>query len=197
MNTQLDINTRRRPFRLHVVTLLVIVVVLLVLGGPSARAQTATTTKTPPPTDNSVVDSSLTFSAKGTVNDPSGAITVSGSVLVAARRVIDSTTTTIPPLVVLDLDFSKLQGTSGNGKTQKVYVTGDNHATEIRPLQASDTIIVTCPYFESTKDGLSAKSMLVTATLNFDIGTGKLTSGSISVGNNVTTSAAVGTFTVN
>jgi hypothetical protein len=199
MNTQLDINTRRRPFRPHVVTVLVTVVVLLVLGGPSTQAQTTTTTntKTPPPTDNSVVDSSLTVSAKGTVNDPSGAITVSGSVVVAARMVIDSTTATTPPIVMLDLDFSKLQGTSGNGKTQKVYLTGDNHASEIRPLQASDTIIVTCPYFESTKDGMSAKTMLVTATLNFDIGTGKLTSGSISVGNNVTTSAAVGSFTVN
>ena len=197
MKTELDIDTRRRPFRPHVVTVLVIVVGLLVLAGPSARAQTTTTAKAPPPTDNSVVDSSLTVTAKGTVNDPSGAITVSGSVVVAARRVIDSTTATTPPIVILDFDFSKLQGTSGNGKTQKVYVTGDNHASEIRPLQASDTIIVTCPYFESTKDGLSAKSMLVTATLNFDIGTGKLTSGSISVGNNVTTSAAVGTFTVN
>ena len=197
MKTELDIATRRRPFRPHVVTVLVIAVGLLVLAGPSARAQTTTTAKAPPPTDNSVVDSSLTVTAKGTVNDPSGAITVSGSVVVAARRVIDSTTATTPPIVILDFDFSKLQGTSGNGKTQKVYVTGDNHASEIRPLQASDTIIVTCPYFESTKDGLSAKSMLVTATLNFDIGTGKLTSGSISVGNNVTTSAAVGTFTVN
>lgn len=197
MNTTLDITTRQRQFRLHVVTVLLIAVALLVLGGTSARAQTTTNTKTPPPTDNSVVDSSLTVSAKGTVNDPSGAITISGSVIVVARRVIDSTTTTTPPIVMLDLDFSNLQGTSGNGKTQKVYVTGDNHATEIRPLQASDTIIVTCPYFESTTDGLSAKTMLVTATLNFDVGTGKLTSGSISVGNNVTTSAAVGTFTVN
>lgn len=197
MNRQLDINTRRRSLRPHVVTHMAIVVVLVVLAGPSAQAQTTTTAKTPPPTDNSVVDSSLTVSAKGTLNDPSGAISVSGSVVVAARRVIDSTSATTPPIVVLDFDFSNLQGTSGNGKTQKVYVTGDNHATEIRPLQASDTIIVTCPYFESTKDGLSAKSMLVTATLNFDIATGKLTSGSISVGNNVTTSAAVGTFSVN
>lgn len=197
MKTQLDIDTRRRPFRPHVVTVLFIVVGLLVLAGPSAQAQTTTTAKAPPPTDNSVVDSSLTVTAKGTINDPSGAITVSGSVVVAARRVIDSTTATTPPIIILDFDFSKLQGTSGNGKTQKVYVTGDNHATEIRPLQASDTIIVTCPYFESTNDGLSAKAMLVTATLNFDIDSGKLTSGSISVGNNVTTSATVGTFTVN
>jgi hypothetical protein len=37
--------------------------------------------------------------------------------------------------------------------------------------------------------------MLVTATLNFDTTTGKLTSGSISIGNNVVTSAAVGTIT--
>jgi hypothetical protein len=156
----------------------------------NSTATTDTTTRTA--TDNNtVVDSSITISAKGTVNDPSGAITVSGSVIVNARRVIDSTAVS-GPLVVLDLDFSKLQGTSGSLKSLTTYVTGDNHATEIRPLQASDTIIVTCPYFDSTKDGLSARSMLITATLNFDVSTGKLTSGSITIGNNVTTSATLG-----
>jgi hypothetical protein len=99
------------------------------------------------------------------------------------------------PVVLLDLDFSQLRGTSGSLKTLKTYVTGDNHASELRPFQASDTIIVTSPYFDSTKDGLSARTMLVTATLNFDTTTGKLTSGSISIGNNVVTSAAVGTVT--
>lgn len=197
MNTELTIKMRRRRFSPNVVTLLVLVVVVLVLG-PSVHAQTTTNstattdTTTRTATDNNtVVDSSITISAKGTVNDPSGAITVSGSVIVNARRVIDSTAVS-GPLVVLDLDFSKLQGTSGSLKSLTTYVTGDNHATEIRPLQASDTIIVTCPYFDSTKDGLSARSMLITATLNFDVSTGKLTSGSITIGNNVTTSATLG-----
>ena len=190
MNTQLIIKTRRPVFRPNLVTLLLGVVVLLVLATPSARAQTTTDTTS---ADNTVVDSSITISAKGTVNDPGGAITVSGSVIINARRVIDSTLATSTPIVVLDLDFSRLKGTSGSLKTLKVYVTGDNHATEMRPLQASDTIIVTCPYFESTKDALSARTMLVTATLNFDISTGKVTSGSIAIGNNVVTSSMVGT----
>jgi hypothetical protein len=99
------------------------------------------------------------------------------------------------PIVVLDIDFSNLKGTSGSLKTLTTYVTGENHATELRPLQATDTIIVTCPYFDSSKDALSARSMLVTATLNFDISSGKLASGSISIGNNVITSKEVGTFT--
>ena len=184
MNTSLNVETQRPLF----ITLLVGFVVL-VLGGPSAQAQTTTATATP-----AVVDSSITISASGTVNDPSGAITVSGKVIVNCRRVID-TTGASPPLVVLDFDFSNLQGTSGSLKTLKVYVTGQNHATELRPFQASDTIIVTCPYYDSTKDALSASSMLVTATLNFDISSGKLMSGSINIGNNVVTSAAVGTFT--
>jgi hypothetical protein len=88
-----------------------------------------------------------------------------------------------------------LKGTSGTKTTLKTYVTGDNHASEMRPLQASDTIIVSTPYYDSTKDALSARTMLVTATLNFDIGTGKLTSGSLSIGNNIVTSAAVGSTT--
>jgi hypothetical protein len=76
-----------------------------------------------------------------------------------------------------------------------VFVTGGNHATEIRPLQVSDTIIVTVPYYDSTKDVLTAKSMLATVALNFDVSTGKVTSGSITIGNNVVTAAQVGTTT--
>ena len=193
MNTQLNIKTRRSLFSPFVVTLLVGIVVVLVSGRPSVQAQTTTTAAAPAAT----VDSSITLSAKGTVNDPNGTITFSGSVIVNSRRVIDTSSAALPPLVLLDFDFSKLSGTSGTPKTLKVYVTGDNHAAEIRPLQASDTIIVTCPYFDSTKDALSARSMLVTTTLSFDVSTGKVTGGSISIGDNVVTSAAVGTITAN
>lgn len=186
MNTTLNVKTRRLFSSL--VTLVFGLFVVLVLGGPPAQAQTETTTTA------ETVDSSVAISVRGTVDDPNGSITVSGSVIVNSRRVIDTTGKT-PPIVVLDLDFSKLQGTSGSLKTLKVYVTGENHASELRPLLASDTIIVTCPYYESTKDGLSAKTMLVTATLNFDISTGKVTGGSINVGNNVVTREALGDTT--
>src|ERR1043166_686266 len=200
MNTHLKIKMRRLLFSPSFVTLSVgIVVVLAMLAGGGSSVQAQTTAAAPPSTAPAIVDSSLTISAKGTVNDPNGTITVSGSVIVNCRRVLDtSTNTTTPasPVVLLDLDFSKLSGTSGSTKTTlKTYVTGDNHASELRPLQASDTIIVTSPYFDSTKDVLSARTMLVTATLNFDTTTGKLTSGSISIGNNVVTAAAVGTIT--
>jgi len=198
MNTQLNIKTLRRLFSPNVVTLLAFVVVMLVLSSSSVRAQTATTTTTDTTAtttttaDTPVVDSSITLPAKGTVNDPGGAIPFNGNVIVTARRVID-TTKISPPLVVLDIDLSGLQGSTGTLKTTVTYVTGGNHATEIRPLQASDTVIVTCPYYDSTKDALSARTMLITATLNFDISTGKVTSGSITIGNNTVTSAMVGT----
>ena len=187
MNKEININTRRRLFSTNVVTLLVGIVMVLVFGGSSVQAQTSTETTTPDP-----IDSSITIPVKGTVNDPSGAITVTGNVIVTARRVIDNTSPTASPIVVLDLDFSKVTGTSGSLKTLTTYVTGDNHATELRPLQVSDKIIVTCPYYDNTKGALSARTMLVTATLNFDISTGKLTSGSIAIGNNVVNSTMVG-----
>jgi len=186
MNTQLNIKTRQLPTFL---TLLLGVVVMLVLGGPSVQAQTTTAVDAP-------VDSSVTIAAKGTVSDPNGSITVTGNVGITCRRVIDTTSATSPSLVLLDLDFSGLQGTSGNTKaTLKTYVTGGNHAEEIRPLQASDTIIVSSPYYDTTKGPLTAKTMLVTATLNFDVSTGKVTGGSITIGDNVVTKTAVGSFT--
>jgi hypothetical protein len=189
MNTQLSIKTRLQQFSPNLVTLLISI--LLTFGASSVHAQTATTTTT----DAATVDSSITIAAKGSLTDPNGTITVTGNVIVNCRRVIDTTNVATPSLLLLDIDFSQLKGTSGSLKTQRVYVTGDNHASEIRPLQASDTIIVTTPYYDSTKDALSAKTMLVSATLNFDVSSGKLTSGSISIGNNNVTTAAVGSFT--
>ena len=186
MNTQLNIKSRLSLFSPTFVTLLIGIVAVLAFGGPSVQAQTTAT--------DAPVDSSITLVVKGSVTDPNGTITVSGNVIITCRRVIDTTSVTSPSLVLLDFDFSQVKGTSGSTKaTLKTYVTGDNHATEIRPLQASDTVIVPTPYYDNSKDALSARTMLVSATLNFDISSGKLTGGSLSVGNNVVTSQSVGT----
>jgi len=186
MNTQLNIKTRRR-FSPIIVTLLVGFVAVLVLGSPSVQAQTAPAT----------VDSSITIKTNGTVTDSGVTVKLSGNVTIKCRRVIDPSSTTTAPLVLLDFDFSQLTGTTGSGKTLVTYVTGGNHATEIRPLQASDTIVMTIPYFDSTKDALSGSTFMATATLNFDISAGTLTSGSLAYGTNVFKSTGIGTFTVN
>ncbi len=180
MNRQLNIKTLSLG--------IVVVLAMLAWGGLSVQAQTTTTAADAP------VDSSITLVVKGSVTDPNGTVTVNGQATISARRVIDTTSVANPSIVLLDFDFSQITGTSGSTKaTLKNYITGENHATELRPLQASDTVIVPTPYYDSTKDALSARTMLVSVTLNFDVGTGKLTSGSISVGNNVVTSSAVGT----
>src|SRR5215213_9545586 len=132
MNTQLNLKTWQRLFGPSFVTLLIGVLAVLVLGGPSVQAQTTTASDAP-------VDSSITLAVKGSVTDPNGTITVTGNVIITCRRVIDTTSVTSPSLVLLDFDFSQVKGTSGSTKaTLKTYITGDNHATEIRPLQASD-----------------------------------------------------------
>lgn len=188
MNTKVNVKRRQLLISPTFVTFLFGIVVVLVLSGLSVQAQTATT---------DTVDSSITISTTGTISNPSGAIKVSGKVIVTCRQVIDNTTTTAAPLVMLDFDFSQLKGTTGSGKNLKTYVTGGNHAIELRPFQASDKIVVTVPYFESTKNELSASSFMVTANLNFDIATGKLTSGSLVYGTNVFSTTGVGTFTLN
>jgi hypothetical protein len=138
MNTQLNMKTWQRLFSPSFVTLsvgIVMVLAMLAVGSPSVQAQTTAT--------DAPVDSSITLVVKGSVTDPNGTINVTGNVIITARRVIDTTSVTSPSIVLLDFDFSQVKGTSGSSKaTLKTYVTGDNHATEIRPLQASDTIIV-------------------------------------------------------
>jgi len=189
MNTQLNIKSRLSPIFVTLSVGVVVMLAMLVLGGPSVQAQTTTAVDAP-------VDSSVIIAAKGTVSDPNGSFPVTGNVNVTCRRVIDTTSATSPSLVLLDLDFSSLTGTSGNTKaTMKTYVTGGNHAEEIRPLQASDQIIVASPYYDTTKGPLTARTMLVTATLSFDVNTGKITGGTITIGDNIVTKSAVGTFT--
>jgi hypothetical protein len=172
--------------QLKIMTLVLGIVALLALGGSSVQAQTTTAADAP-------VDSSITLVAKGSLTDAAGNVTVTGNVPVLVRRVIDTTSVTSPSLVLLDIDFSQVTGTTGSGKNIKTYVTGGNHATEIRPLQASDTVILPTPYYDSSKDVLSAKTMLISITLNFDVSSGKVTSGSATVGNNVVTANQVGT----
>jgi hypothetical protein len=186
MNTHVKLRDWRLLFSPTLVTLLIVGVGMLVLGGPAVQAQTT-----------SVVDSSITIATTGTVTDGATTVNVNGSVTIRCRQVIDTTTTTAVPLVMLDFDFSQLTGTTGSGKTLTTYVTGGNHATAIRPLQASDTVVVTVPYFDSTKDFLSGSTFMATATLNFDISAGTLTSGTLTYGTNVFKSTGVGTFTVN
>jgi hypothetical protein len=188
MNTQVNIKIRQQLFSPNFLTLLIGAVMVLVLGGPSVQAQTTAA--------DAPVDSSITLVVKGSVSDPNGTVSVNGNVIVTGRKVVDSTSQTTPALMLLDFDFSQLKGTSGSTKTTlKTYVTGDNHASEIRPFLDSDTIIVTIPYYDSTQSELTARTMLGTATLKFDITTGKLTGGTLSVGNNVVTATSVGTVT--
>src|ERR1041384_2948756 len=96
MNTKLDINTQRRAFGASVVTLLVGVVVVLLLGGSSVQAQTTTTDGA------STVDSSITVPTTGTVTEGSTTVTLNGGVTIKCRRVIDDTSTTRAPIVMLD-----------------------------------------------------------------------------------------------
>ena len=172
--------------QLKIMTLVLGIVAVLAFGGLSVQAQTTAT--------DAPVDSTITLVAKGSLTDANGNVTVTGNVPVLVRRVIDTTSVTSPSLVLLDIDFSQLKGTSGSSKaTLKTYITGENHATEIRPLQASDTVIIPVPYYDNSKDPLTARTMLVSVTLNYDVASGKVTGGTATVGNNVVTANSVGT----
>ena len=192
MNTQLNIKLRQRLVSPTFLTLLLGAVVMLALSGPTQAQTTATTDSTATTTTavDAPVDSTVTIAAKGSVSDPSGSIPVTGNVPIVCRRVVDTTSATSPSLLLLDLDLSLLKGTSGT----KTYVTGGNHAEEIRPFQAADSVIFSVPYYDSTKGPLTARTMLVTANLNFDVNTGKITGGTITIGDNVVTKSAVGSF---
>ena len=154
-----------------------IVLSLLVLAwsGTTASAQTAIAT-------NVIVQSSVTIPVSGTVTEPDGTVlTISGSVLVDSGKVTDADGTS--PRVVLSFDFSKViasDGLTGTG----VLKTGGFQAIKIRPLQASDVLPLTCPYFLNRNGVSTAETWLVTTTLKFDVLAGTVVGGSTTVGSN-------------
>jgi hypothetical protein len=168
MKTQRSMKTRRSVFSLIVLSLLVGIGGLL---WSSTSAQAAT------------VDSTLQISVAGSITEPDGTVvSVGGWVTVNSTMVTDADGTS--PRVVLAFDFSNVYGSSGRGHNLVVYVTGGDQDVKIRPLQATDVIPITCPYYDTNAGILSADTWLVTTTLNFDITTGVLTSGSTAVSTN-------------
>lgn len=153
-----------------------IVLSLLVLSwsGTTASAQITTT--------NTIVSSSVTIPVSGTVIEPDGTVlTISGSVLVDSGKVTDADGTS--PRVVLGFDFSKVIASDGLIATGAIK-TGGFQDIKIRPLQASDVLPITCPYFLNKNGVSSAETWLVTTTLKFDVLAGTVVGGSITVGSN-------------
>jgi hypothetical protein len=147
---------------------------VVVWSGPSAQAQTVAT--------NVTVVSALNVTVAGSFTEPDGTtLKVSGWVVVNSSMVTDAAGA---KRVILTLDFSNVTLQSGAGKNLTTYGTGGFQASTIRPLVASDVLPITCPRFTSAGGILSARSWLVTTTLNFDLTTGKLASGSATVGTN-------------
>jgi len=187
MNEQRNMNARRSLFSPIALSVVVWVIGGLVLIGMPVQASTTTQAAvTPAPT--STIDSSLSIPVSGTVVAADGTrITVGGFVVVNSSAVTD--VVGIPPFVMLTFDCSNVTASSGTGANKKTYDTKGFQVTKIRDLQPTDVIVVTTPALQTSASVLTASSWQVTVTLNFDTVTKKLTSGSITAGNNTFISA--------
>lgn len=173
MKTQRNMKRRRSLFSLVVLSLVVGIIGGLAwstTSGLAATVQVAT------------VDSTLDIPVSGTVKESDGTIlTISGSVTVNSTKVTDADGTS--PRVVLSFDFTHVTASDGTIATG-VLKTGGFQDIKIRPLQASDVIPITCPYYLNKLGVTSADTWLVTTTLKFDVTTGLLAGGSATVGAN-------------
>ena len=178
MKRERNIRTRRSSLNPIAISLLVWITGALVCGGIPARAASQAT---PPATP---VDSSIRINVSGAVTAPNGTvIKVSGYVIVNSRAVPNRTGALAS--VVLAFDFSNVTARVGSGAHEVTYDTKGFQSTKIRPLQASDVIQIVVPYSPSGSGPTTeANTLLVTATLNFNVATGVLVSGSITLGNN-------------
>lgn len=175
MKTQRNMKTRRSVFSPIVLSLLV--GILGLVWSSTSAAQTAT------------VDSTLDIPVAGTVIESDGAIlTISGYVTVNCTKVSDADGTS--PRVVLSFDFTNVKASDGLLATG-VLKTGGFQDIKIRPLQASDVIPITCPYYLNKLGVTAADAWLVTTTLKFDVTTGLLAGGSTTVSSNPYLSFAI------
>ena len=166
MKRERNIRTRRSSLNPIAISLLVWITGALVCGGIPARAASQAT---PPATP---VDSSIRINVSGAVTAPNGTvIKVSGYVIVNSRAVPNRTGALAS--VVLAFDFSNVTARVGSGAHEVTYDTKGFQSTKIRPLQASDVIQIVVPYSPSGS-----------GPLNFNVATGVLVNGSITVGNN-------------
>lgn len=180
MKTQRNMKRRRSLFSLIVLSLVVGITGGLAWSSTSGQAATVQV---------ATVDSTLNIPVSGTVIEPDGTIlTVSGYETVNSTRVTDADGTS--PRVVLSFDFSHVMASDGLTATG-AFKTGGFQDIKIRPLQASDVIPITCPYYLNKTGVSAADTWLVTTTLNFDVTTGVLTSGSTTVGTNPYLSFAI------
>ena len=174
MKRERNIRTRRSSLSPIALSLLVWITGALVCGGMPARAAAQATR----------VDSSIQINVSGRVTAADGTeIKVSGQVIVNSSAVPNRTGDLSS--VILTFDFSNVTARVGSGAREVAYDTKGFQSTKIRRLQASDVIQIVVPYSPSGSGPTTeANTLLVTATLNFNVATGVLVNGSITVGNN-------------
>ena len=182
MSTQRNIRTRRPSSNTIALSLLVWIVGALVCSGMPVRA--AASAQTAAGSQATRVDSSIQINVSGAVTAPNGtAVTVSGYVSIKCSAVPDITG--VLASVSLTFDFSNVSATTGTGASKVTYDTKGFQCTKNRPLKASDVIQITVPYSQSGSGATAqTNTLLATATLTFNVTTGVLASGTITVGNN-------------
>ena len=182
MKTQRNIRIWRSSSNRIALSLLAWIVGALVCSGIPVRAgesaQTATSSQA------TRVDSSIQINVSGAVTTPSGnSVTVSGYVIIKCSAVPD--TTGALTSVLLTFDFSNVSATVGAGANQVTYDTKGFQCTKNRALKASDVIQIVVPYSPSGSGATAqTNTLLATAALAFNVTTGVLASGTITVGNN-------------
>jgi len=127
-----------------------------------------------------IVTTTVLIPISGTVIGQPENVRFSGQAQVSSDLVLDASRFQRPPAVILTVDLSKVSGTGLS--TGAKYAAGGNGTSVFRPLVSADTIEITFPFSRGTTMGMSSvHTGVVSFALNFDLGTGALTSGTGSI----------------
>lgn len=144
-----------------------------VLCAGAVRAQTTISTFTVP-VSGTATPLPVANSTAATAQEP---VTVSGNVILTAAAVTDPV---LPPGVALTVDGNRLKGV---GTKSGAAYRLECEATLTRPLNATDTVLVTFALFKDVPNGhLAAQSAMLSLNLNYDTVKMALTQASGAIG---------------
>lgn len=129
----------------------------------------------PSPAGADVIWNSALVPVAGTVNGSPESVKFSGDAKIDSRLAVDPLNTAVPPDLVLYIDLSSVSGVGSSSK-KKYVITGPEIAQ--RTLVASDLVEFAFPFYQSgTTASTTTRPGMVSFQLNFDLTTGKVTSG--------------------
>lgn len=153
------------------VTPVVVSLLVVAMAGPTSAGA---------PASGATVRNIALIPVSGIVSVQPESVEFSGQARVLSELVLDTSRFHQRPRVILTIDLSKVSGTGS--WTGAKYVAGSHVTSVSKQLVGADTLEITFPFFRSAaRESSPAQSGVASFALSFDLDTGAITNGTVTV----------------